>query len=325
MPSTIWSIPNFASFDGQLYTADATNTPFLAMIGGLTGGRITQNFEFPTSSEYAFPAAAQPAITETASLIAPAQVAPQAPPVQNQAFVRNQNTNVTQIFHEAINLSYVKLSNGSRLTSAASGFQVGDENAVMNELAFQQARKLEKIARDVEFSFIRGAYALAANQGQANTTRGMEASAVLGGSVVAGGGAQLTRAMMQNLFLQMFNAGATFSNAVIYTGGALKQRISDIYSFAPASRNVGGVNIEQIETDFGNIGIVVSRFANPANVLVAEVSVCEPVFQPVPGKGNLFYEELARTGAGVQGQMFGQIGLNHGPHWMHGIIQNVIA
>lgn len=320
MPGTIWTLPNFS---GDLFTADAINTPFLSMIGGLTGGGvITDNFQYPTSSEYAFPAAAQPAISENVSLVAPVVVLPQVPPVQNQNVVRAQNTNVVQIFQEAITLSYVKMSNAGRMLGVNTA---GQANNAPNELAFQQARKLEKIARDVEFSFIQGAFVLAANQAQANQTRGMQASATLGGSVVVGGGAQLTRAMMQALFLQMFNAGATFSNLVLYVPGALKQRITDIYAFAPTDRNVGGVNIKQIETDFGLVGIVVSRFAAAGNVLAIEMSVCEPVFQPVPGKGILFYEALAKVGAAESGQMYGQIGLNHGPHWMHGIITNVVA
>lgn len=320
MPGTIWSLPNFS---GDLFTADALNTPFLSMIGGLTsGGVLTDNFQFPTSSEYAFPAAAQPAISENVSLVAPVVVLPQVPPVQNQNVVRNQTLNVTQIFQESITLSYVKMSNGGRMQGVNTA---GQQNNAPNELAFQQARKLEKIARDVEFTFIQGAFNLAANQAQVNQTRGMTAAATLGGSVILGGGAQLTRAMMQQMFLAMFNAGATFSNLVLYVGGALKQRITDIYAFAPMDRNVGGVAIKQIETDFGNVGIVVSRFAAATNVLAIEVSVCQPVFQPVPGKGILFYEPLAKVGAAESGQMFGQIGLNHGPVWMHGLITNVVA
>ena len=46
---TIWNLPNYA---GDLFTADAENTPFLTMIGGLTGGVVTNNFEFPTNSAY---------------------------------------------------------------------------------------------------------------------------------------------------------------------------------------------------------------------------------------------------------------------------------
>ena len=321
MPGTIWSLPNFA---GELFTADAINTPFLTMIGGLTGGgKITENFEFPTSSEYAFPAAAQPNISETASLTAPVIQLPNVPPQQNENFVRTQVTNVTQIFQESILLSYVKLSNMGRMSGLNTA---GQTNNVADELAWQQEQKLKKIARDVEFSFIQGTYNLAANQNEANRTRGMvETCSLAGGTVVDGQNVQLSLPLMQSLFLAMFNAGASFSNLVLYVGGALKQRISALYGFAPADRNVGGVNIEQIETDFGPIGIVLSRFAPANTVLAIEVSVCAPVFQPVPNKGVLFYEPLSKTGASESGQIFGQIGLDHGPAFMHGVLTNVTA
>jgi hypothetical protein len=321
MPGTIWSLPNFA---GELFTADAINTPFLSMIGGLSGGGLTtSNFEFPVASQYAFPAAAQPNITETVSLVAPVIQPPNVPPQQNENFVRNQVTNVTQIFQEAILLSYVKQSNMGRMSGLNTA---GQSNNVADELAFQQARKLEKIARDVEFTFINGVYNLAANQNQANRTRGMIAACALaGGTNQNGAGAQLSLQLMQAFFLAMHNNGAMFSNLVLYVGGALKQRISAIYGFAPTDRNVGGVNIKQIETDFGPVGIVISRFAPANTVLAIEVSVCAPVFQPVPGKGILFYEELAKVGAAESGQIFGQIGLDHGPAFAHGLLQNVIA
>lgn len=319
MPGTIWSLPNFA---GELFTADAINTPFLSMIGGLTGGgKITENFEFPTSSEYSFPAARQPAITETGSLAAPVVIAPQVPPVQNQNVARTQVTNVTQIYQEAILLSYVKMSNMGRMSGLNTA---GQTNNVADELAWQQAKKLEKIARDVEFTFIQGAYNLAANQNQANRTRGMvNACQLAGGTVQNGQNNQLSLQLMQAFFLGMYNAGAPFSNLVLYVGGALKQRISALYGFAPTDRNVGGVNIQQLETDFGPVGIVLSRFAPANTVLAIEVSVCAPVFQPVPDKGVLFYEPLSKTGAAESGQMFGQIGLDHGPAFAHGLLQNV--
>ena len=303
---TIWNLPNFS---GELFTADAINTPFLTMIGGLTGGGlVTPNFEFPTASQFNLPGADQPAITETASLTAPAAA----------NVVRNQVSNVCQIHHERITLSYVKESNSGRMTGLNTA---GQSNNAPDELAFQQARKLEKIARDVEFSFIQGAYNLAANAGQANQTRGiLETTALGGGTQVAAGAAALSLPLMQQLFLDMYNNGATFSNLVLYVGGTYKQQISSIYGFAPQDRTVGGVNIQQLETDFGNIGIVVSRFAPANTVLAIEMSVCNPVFQEVPDKGVLFYEELAKTGASVDGQMFGQIGLDHGPSFAHGAI-----
>ena len=307
---TIWNLPNFA---GELYTADSINTPLLTMSGGLTGGRITPNFEFPTASQYNLPGAAQPDISETDSLTAPASA----------NVVRAQVSNVCQIHQETIDLSYVKQSNSGRMSGLNTA---GDVNNVPDELAFQQARKLEKIARDVEFSFVQGTYALAANAGQANRTRGMvQACQLAGGTNIDGTGAQLDLATMQNLFLTMYDNGAMFSNLVLYVPGSLKQRISAIYGFAPASRNVGGVDIQQLETDFGNIGIVVSRFAPANTVLAIEMGVISPVFQEVPGKGVLFYEDLAKIGAGEWGQMFGQIGFDHGPAFAHGRLFDVIA
>ena len=45
----------------------------------------------------------------------------------------------------------------------------------------------------------------------------------------------------------MYDAGANFSNVVLWTGSTQKQIITDIYAYAPEDRNVGGVNIKQIE------------------------------------------------------------------------------
>ena len=89
--------------------------------------------------------------------------------------------------------------------------------------------------------------------------------------------------------------------------------------------DIGGTNIKQIETDFGNIGISLNRFMPQSSVLATEMSVIAPIFQPVPGKGNFFYEELAKTGASEEGQIFGQFGLDHGPAFMHGSITGLTA
>ena len=50
-----------------------------------------------------------------------------------------------------------------------------------------------------------------------------------------------------------------------------------------------------------------------------------PVEQLVPGKGNFFLEELAKTGASTKKQIFGQIGLDHGPEWYSAKITHLSA
>lgn len=303
---TVWNLPNYA---GDLFTADSTNTPILSAIGGLTGGVQTENFEFSTDSQYSLPEAKQPEITETASLTAPTA----------EEIVRTQNTNVTQIFHEKVSTSYVRESNRGRMSGLNTAGQ--QSNVQTTEKDWQIARKLEKIARDVEYTIINGVYQKADSAATANKTRGLLAlCGGDGGTKVDGKNAALTKALMQQLFKAMYDAGAVFSNMVLYVGSTQKQIITDIYSYAPEDRNVGGTNIKQIETDFGNIGIALDRFMPQTAVLAAEMSVLAPVFQPVPGKGNFFYEELAKTGASEEGQIFGQFGLDHGPAFMHGAI-----
>lgn len=300
---TLWNLPNYA---GDLFTADLVNTPFLTAIGGLTGGMQTDNFEFPTDSQYSLPAAKQPAITETASLTAPAAT----------GITRSQNTNVTQIFQEKISISYVKMSNSKRMSGLNTA---GQQNNVPDEKSWQIAKALEKIARDVEYTFLNGVYAKATSADVANKTRGMIALCSDGNTIAAGSKA-LTKANLQALFKKMYDAGAIFKNMVLWVGSTQKQIITDLYSYAPTDRNLGGTNIKQLETDFGNIGIALNRFMPQDTVLAAEMSVIAPVFQPVPEKGNFFYEALSKTGASEDGQIFGQIGLDHGPKFMHGTI-----
>ena len=46
-------------------------------------------------------------------------------------------------------------------------------------------------------------------------------------------------------------------------------------------------------------------------------------YQDIFGKGNFFLEQLAKTGAGETYQIFGQIGLDHGPEWMSAKFTNI--
>ena len=56
------------------------------------------------------------------------------------------------------------------------------------------------------------------------------------------------------------------------------------------------------------------------SILVADIAHVAPVFQAVPGKGVMFEEPLAKTGASDKIQIYGQIGLAHGPAFLHGAI-----
>ena len=303
-----WNLPNYS---GELFTAAHTQTPFLTMIGGLTqGGMTTTNHEFPTSSEYDLPAPKQPEISEADS-----ETAPTASHV-----ARDQKKNVTQIFHEAVNISYQKLSNAGRLQGINTA---GQQNNAPSERDFQIARKLEIIARDVEYSFLNGEYQDPTDETVPAKTRGMFELVEDAGQTVDAASGQLEKDMIQQLLRDMATGGAAFSNMVLFTNAFNKQKVTEIYGYAPEDRNVGGLNIQQIETDFAQIGVVYDPHVPVNKILIADMSVIAPVFQPVPEKGVLFYEELARSGASEKGQLYGQIGLAHGPAFYHGAIINL--
>ena len=300
---TTFNLPNYA---GELFTADALNTPILTAIGGMTGGKQTENFEFPCSSEYSLPAANQPAISETASLTAPTAT----------GIVRGQKTNVTQIFQEKVSVSYMGLSNHGRLQGLNTA---GSKNPVANEKDFQISCALQKIARDIEYTIINGTFQRATDSATANKSRGLLAlCAGTGGNTINASGAALSKSLINAILKEMYDHGAIFSNMVLHCNSFQKQALTSIFAYAPTDRNIGGTNIKQIETDFGNIGVQLDRFMPTDKVLFSEMTVLAPVFQPVPEKGNFFYEALAKNGASEDGQIFGQFGLDHGPAFMHG-------
>ena len=83
------------------------------------------------------------------------------------------------------------------------------------------------------------------------------------------------------------------------------------------------MDIKQIETDFAMLGVVWAPQMVTSTLLIADLAFCSPVFLPVPEKGVLFYEELARTGASEKGQIYGQMGLDYGPEEYHGKITSL--
>lgn len=315
---TTWSLPNYA---GELFTADPVQTPFLSMIGGLTGGRQTDNFEFPTAVLYDFPEAAQPEISESASATAPAA----------SHIAKTQEKNVVQIHQEVIDLTYAKQSNSGRMSGLNT---VGQTPSTEDEKAWQIQQKLVKIARDVEYSFVCGTYQISTAANVANKTRGMLelCTSDAGNSISAKSGsdesptyAPLSKSLLDRLFREMADAGAYFGKMVLFCGAYQKQMITNIYAEQfkanmQTTQNVGGMNITEIETDFFKMGVVWNRFVPADAILIADMAHIAPVFQAVPGKGVLFQEDLAKTGASDRIQLYGQIGLAHGPAFLHGAI-----
>jgi hypothetical protein len=307
--ATVWNCPNYT---GELFLIGANQTPFLNMIGGLQGDtiRVTGDFQFPLAQPWALESASQPNITETASMTAP----------DPWTYVRGQDVNTVQIFHRSVTVTYAKQSVTGQLTADATTGLVdaSEPQPVQNELDFQISAHMRQIAVDTEYTFLNGAYQQATSAAVAARSRGIITACTT--NTVDASGVALSKALVDQLLRTMAGNGAEFNNPVMFVNALNKQRLSEIYGYAPQSRNVGGVDINQIETDFAMLGVIWAPHVPAATVLIADLAYCAPVFLPVPGKGVLFYEELSKTGAAEKGQIYGQIGLDYGPEESHGTI-----
>jgi hypothetical protein len=148
--------PNYV---GELFALTPEDTPLTTAIGGLTGGKETTSKDFEWQT-YDLRAAAQNVALEGAN-------APTA-----QARTRASVDNVTQIHHEAVEVSYTKQA----ATGNRSGLNIAGSNPVTRELDWQVEQTLKQIKRDIEYSFIQGVYAKPADNATARKTRGILAA-----------------------------------------------------------------------------------------------------------------------------------------------------
>jgi Family of unknown function (DUF5309) len=246
---TTYNLPNYS---GILYGLTPADTPFLSAIGGLTGGGQTTDTEFEWNT-YDLRSAAQPAVLEGAN----------APTGQSR--VRGQVKNVCQIHQETVEISYTKQAAVGRKAGLANEAA----NPVRDELSWQVEQMLKQIARDVEYSFINGAYQLPVDNTTARKTRGLLA------------------AITSNVF--DVSAGASKSGAAattdIITLATHGQVVGDLIVFTNIGTAVGvtvGVNYYVIADSFttGQFKISTTRGGLPVDVTTAG-TVVWPAYAPL--------------------------------------------
>ena len=306
MPDVFATSFGVLNYSGMLFNKGNTRTPFSAMIGGRA--KTTDHVEFVTGQEYTTAAGnSQPAISEAASLTAP----------DATVVTREQKTNVTQIFHESVGISYAKQSNMGTL----SGINISNQQEnPMSELDFQVAAKMQEINNKIEYTFINGVYNKATSDTTVNKTRGMIAAITT--NEIEMESKPLTFWDVAEGLALVRDANAPINGMVLWCDPTtLFQLNGDAeangLTIVPAAREVNGIKLSSVITPIGEVYLRLGEKLPAGTALLLDFDVIGPVYQPVPGKGNFFLEELAKTGAGAKYQLFGQIGLDHGPEWYH--------
>ena len=294
------------NYSGMLFNKGNTRTPLSSIIGGRA--KITNHVEFPTGQEFTSGGGAQPNISESASLTAP----------EATVVTRVQKTNVTQIFQETVGISYGKMSNMGTL----SGINIANQQEnPMNELDFQVAAKMQKVNRDIEFTFVRGTYNKATTDATINKTRGL--TEAIESNVIAMDSKPLGLWNIADGVKKVYEANAPQDGLVLWCDATTMFQINadavqNGLTVIPAAREINGIKLSSVVTPLGVVYLYLGEFLPAGTALLLNLDVISPVYQPVPGKGNFFLEPLAKVGAGEKYQLFGQIGLDHGPEWFHG-------
>ena len=121
--------------------------------------------------------------------------------------------------------------------------------------------------------------------------------------------------------------------ATLFVPSGQRRALTKAYATAYSStagimagtRNVGGVAMDTIVTDFGTLNLVTDRQLPADALAVVSLEMVDPVFLSIPGKGVLFEEELAKTGASEKSQVYGEIGLAYGNQAAHGVLRGLFA
>lgn len=179
-----------------------------------------------------------------------------------------------------------------------------------------------------------------------STTVSFTISATNGGAAITIGTANVsfigmkaatlvTPDMVGGLLQSVFDNGGISEQdtATLFCSSGVKRALSKAYATAYSStagllagtRNVGGVAMDTIVTDFGTLNITIDRQLPADALAVVSLEQVDPVFLNIPGRGVLFEEELAKTGASDNTQIYGEIGLKYGNQASHGVIRGLFS
>jgi hypothetical protein len=141
----------------------------------------------------------------------------------------------------------------------------------------------------------------------------------------------LTEGLISNLLQQVWENGGIQESetATVMCGASLKRALTKIYitdkGYQEQTRTVGGVHLMTFECDFGRLNVMLNRHMPTSTLEVVSLEECAPRLLPIPDKGFLFVEDLAKQGAADRKQIYGELGLKYGNERKHGKLLRVGA
>lgn len=309
---TTYNLPNY---HGQLISLSRESTPFLSAIGGLVGGLKTVDAKEWEWQGYDLRA---PAVNRQRLEGA------DAPTADNR--VKQNFSNITEIHQESIDVSYSKLA----AVGQRNGLNVAQDDPVLNEFVFQTNATVLAKKRDINATFIRGTYNKPTDNTTARRTRGL-LEAITTNTIVKSPAAPLEYDDLGDLMQMAWDAGGfrEGETRTLMLNSIPKRQLTKIFvkdqGYKEETRNVGGLNLQTIETDFGRVNLMLEPDMPQDTIAAVSLEVCQPVALLIPNKGVFFLEPLAKIGASERSQLYGEIGLEYGSEVQHAKLTGIAA
>lgn len=316
--SGVASTFNLTNYHGTFWAVGAKSTVLLRLLGGLNGNDalVTPSYKFQFQVQE-FPSPENTSRLEGAA-------APTA-----KEWGRTPVTNVTQIWHETVAMTYSAQASNQLLGGLNTG---GLSNPIVDPFDHQINLHLEHFANSVNYIFWNGQYVDPGDPtSTARKTRGfLEAITT---NVVDANDEPLSREMVDEALNGIWEMGGLDNPADIYmfAPAAQASSITDAYGKEPLdSRSVGGMAIDNILTHYGKFGRTpLEKHLPSGTIAFLNMSVARPVFNLIPdrgGQGNrgvIFVEPLAKDSSSDKVQIYSEFGLDHGPELKHAKIVNL--
>lgn len=309
---TTYNLPNFV---GELFQSSPEDTPLLSSIGGLTGGKSINSTLFEWQGYDLRDADDSRQRLEGAK----------APDGESRK--RFNAYNVTEIHQEAVELSYTKQgATGQRNVGDMPVVQLGNAVVPADEMAWQITQQLKQIARDVEKTFITGTFNNPPDNQHARRTRGLLEAITTNVMTTDKTAKTLDRETILDLMEKAWQNGGIQESETrtVIVNSTLKRALTRVFitdaKYQEQTRNVGGVDLQTVETDFGRLNIMLDRYMPKDKLIVASLEQLSPCFMPIPNKGHFFAEPLGKDGASDKVQLYGEIGLEYGNERTHAVL-----
>lgn len=308
--ATTYNCPNYV---GELYAASPEDTPLLSSIGGLTGGESVESTTFGWQ------------VSDLRDAADNRQRVEGMDATTFETRTRTNVENVLEIHQEAVSVSYTKMGARRQYGPSGTAVQLGSTTLPADELAEQLQAQIKQIARDVEKTFITGTYAKPTTNAQPRKTRGLLQAITTNAATTTHKASELTADDVLDLIQKVWDGGGVqeTETRTIIVGSTLKRALTRLFvkdGFKQEDRNVGGVNLKMLETDFGNFNVMLNRYMPATKLAVVSLEQLSPAFLEVPGKGHFFAEPLAKSGASEKVMLYGEIGLKYGNEKAHGVL-----